>query len=246
MATVAELSEPYAAFMRNPLAPGSDQICEVCLRFTDGRFPTCYQCGHRDRHTDAVLPISYTGKDGQLYHSLAQYKRHWDQRVARQLGLQLAAVLWRFLVQHERCVAEAAGAGESFDMVTTVPSSEIARDDAHPLRRMVDGIVGPTRDRYRRLLVRSAVQADKRDVVPEKFTATTAVDGATVLLIDDTWVSGGSVQSAAGALKAAGAGEVGVVVFARLIDQDYGDQGDRLKKLPKEFDWATCAIHRTG
>ena len=67
-----------------------------------------------------------------------------------------------------------------------------------------------------------------------------------MLLIDDTWVSGGSVQSAAGALKAAGAGAVGVVVFARLIDQDYGDQGDRLKKLPKEFDWATCAIHRTG
>ena len=93
MATVAELSEPYAAFMRNPLAPGSDQICEVCLRFTEGRFPTCYQCGHRDRHTDAVLPVSYTGKDGQLYHSLAQYKRHWDQRVARQLGLQLALVM---------------------------------------------------------------------------------------------------------------------------------------------------------
>jgi len=59
MATVAELSDPYAAFMRNPLAPDSDQIFEVCLRFTDGRFPTCYQCGHRDRHTDAVLPISY-------------------------------------------------------------------------------------------------------------------------------------------------------------------------------------------
>jgi len=243
MATVAELSEPYAAFMRNPLAPGSEQTCEVCLRFTEGRFPTCYQCGHRDRHTDAVLPISYTGKDGQLYHSLAQYKRHWDQRVARQLGMQLAAVLWRFLVLHERCLAGAAGAGESFDVVTTVPSSEIARDEAHPLRRMVGETVGPTRDRYQRLLIRSALQADKRDIVPEKFTATTEMDGATVLLIDDTWVSGGSVQSAAGALKAAGAGAVGAMVIARLIDQDYGDHGDRLKKLPKEFDWAACALH---
>ena len=246
MATVAELSEPYAAFMRNPLAPGSEQICEVCLRFTEGRFSTCYQCGHRDRHTDAVLPISYTGKDGQLYHSLAQYKRHWDQRVARQLGLQLAAVLWRFLVLHERCLAGTAGAGESFDLVTTVPSSEIARDEAHPLRRMVADTVGPTRDRYQRLLVRSDVQADKRDVVPEKFTATTDLNGASVLLVDDTWVTGGSVQSAAGALKGAGAGAVGAVVFARLIDEAHREDGDRLKKLTKHFDWATCAIHRAG
>jgi hypothetical protein len=38
MATVAELSEPYGAFMRNPLPPATEGVCAVCLRFTDGSF----------------------------------------------------------------------------------------------------------------------------------------------------------------------------------------------------------------
>jgi predicted amidophosphoribosyltransferase len=243
MATVRELSEPYSAFMRNPLPPGAPGVCEVCLRFTDGSFPTCYPCGHRPRHADAVLPISYTGYDGQLYHALAQYKRQRNQTVARQLRLQLAAVLWRFLGEHECCIGEAAGAGPSFDIVTTVPSSDGVRDETHPLRSIVGELAGVTRDRFQRLLTRSELEAEKRDVVPEKFLLSTGLDGASVLLIDDTWVSGGSVQSAAGALKDGGAGAVGVVVLGRLIDQAYEDQGERLAALPKQFDWDTCALH---
>jgi predicted amidophosphoribosyltransferase len=245
-ATVNELSEPYAVFMRTPLAPGSGEVCQVCLRFHDGRYPTCYKCGHRPQHADAVLPISYTGKDGQLYNALAQYKRHWDRQAARQLGLQLAAVLWRFLLSHERCLARAAGAGEAFDLVTVVPSSEAARDEGHPLHGIVGRTVALTRDRYERLLTRSAVEADKRSVEPTKFAPSRTLDGESVLLVDDTWVTGGSVQSAAGALKSAGAGPVGVLVIARLIDEDYGDNQDRLKKLPKPFDWTTCALHHVA
>ena len=243
MATVGELSEPYAAFMRNPLPPGSSDVCEVCLCFTDDRFPTCYPCGHRPRHADAVLPVSYTGYDGQLYHALAQYKRQRNLRVAHSLRLQLAAVLWRFLAEHECCVGEAAGIETSFDIVTTVPSSDGVRDEIHPLRAIVSETVGATRSRFQRLLTRSELEAEKRDVAPEKFSSSTELDGASVLLIDDTWVSGGSVQSAAGALKAAGAGTVGVVVLGRLIDQTYADQGERLSALPKQFNWDACALH---
>lgn len=113
MATVAELSEPYGAFMRNPLRPGSVGVCEVCLRFTDGAFPTCYRCGHQPRYADLILPLSYTGYDGQLYHVLSQYKRGGRGQAARQLRFQLAAVLWRFLGRHERCLARATGVGEA-------------------------------------------------------------------------------------------------------------------------------------
>ena len=243
MATVRELSEPYSAFMRNPLPPGAPGVCEVCLRFTDGSFPTCYPCGHRARYADAVLPLSYTGYDGQLYHVLAQYKRQRNQTVARQLRLQLAAVLWRFLDTHERCLGRAAGAGSRFDIVTTVPSSDAVRDEMHPLRSIVGELAGPTRDRFQRLLTRSTLEAEKRDVVVEKFAPSAELSGASVLLIDDTWVSGGSVQSAAGALKVAGSGAVGVLVFGRLIDQAYEDQGERLAALPKQFDWEPARSH---
>jgi predicted phosphoribosyltransferase len=126
--------------------------------------------------------------------------------------------------------------------VTTVPSSDHARDEAHPLRAIVGSTIGLTRDRFQRLLTRSTAEADKRDVVPEKFSPSVQLGGASVLLIDDTWVSGGSVQSAAGALKGAGAGPVGVVVIGRLIDESYEDQGQRLADLPKQFDWDTCSL----
>jgi orotate phosphoribosyltransferase len=39
-----------------------------------------------------------------------------------------------------------------------------------------------------------------------------------VLLVDDTWVSGGSGQSAAAALKTAGARRVALVVLGRHVD----------------------------
>lgn len=90
------------------------------------------------------------------------------------------------------------------------------------------------------------MEADKRSVEPRKFAPSRTLNGESVLLVDDTWVTGGSVQSAAGALKSAGAGPVGVLVIARLIDEDYGDNQDRLEKLPKPFDWTTCALHQAA
>jgi hypothetical protein len=41
-----------------------------------------------------------------------------------------------------------------------------------------------------------------------------------VLLADDTWVSGGSAQSAAVALKLAGAARVAIVVLGRHLDPE--------------------------
>ena len=50
------------------------------------------------------------------------------------------------------------------------------------------------------------------------LTVGAAVAGADVLLVDDTWVSGASAQSAAAALKAAGARRVALVVIGRHLD----------------------------
>ena len=41
-----------------------------------------------------------------------------------------------------------------------------------------------------------------------------------VLVVDDTWVSGGSAQSAAVALKLAGARRVAIIVLGRHINPD--------------------------
>ena len=238
--TARELSAPYANFMVNPLSPGSENVCTVCLQLTSAGYPTCFQCGHHDRYADAVLPVSYSVHGGQFHLALAGYKRD-DAAGARQLKMQLAAVLWRFVRGHERCLARKVGV-ERFEVVTTVPSGSPERDDEHPLRRIVGHIVGDTRDRYERLLVRSEVAVEARTVHPAKYDPTRQLDGEAVLLVDDTWTTGASVESAAGALKVAGGGPVGVIVLGRHVRQTDGDNATRLRAMRRPFSWDRCAF----
>lgn len=240
MATVAELSAPYANFMLNPPPQTAPGVCSVCMTFTRG-FGTCFRCDQNARFTDAMLPISFSVHFGQLHTVLQQYKRS-GPNVARPLQVQLAAVVWRFIDGHERCLAAAAGADE-FHIVTIVPSSDQKRDEAHPLRGIIGELVGPTRDRYWRLLRRSGTPVADREVDPGKYNATEDLAGENVLLIDDTWTTGANVQSAAGALKTAGADRVGALVIGRHIHEDYQDNAQRLRALPRPFDWETCALH---
>lgn len=240
MATVAELSDPYANFMRNPLPPEAPDVCSVCLTFTSG-FDTCYRCGHQPRFADRVLPISYSVHFGQLHTALAGYKRSDQQRVALRFKLELAAVLWRFLSAHEACLATAVGANE-FSVVTTVPSSSPERDLHQPLREIVGSIVHPTAGRYIRALQPSADHGAGRAVNPDKFELIGPVDGAHVLLIDDTWTTGSNIQSAAGRLKDGGAASVGAVVIGRHIHADFATNEARLSELPRRYDWSSCGL----
>lgn len=146
--------------MLNPLPPDTADVCSVCQTFTDG-YDTCYPCGWNARFADAVLAVSYSIHFGQLHTALQQYKRTGGT-IARRFQLELAAVLWRFLSQHEQCLARQAGV-DGFGLVTTVPSSVPERDASHPLRRIVGSLVGPTRDRFASLLVRSGTPVAARE-----------------------------------------------------------------------------------
>jgi hypothetical protein len=56
--------------------------------------------------------------------------------------------------------------------------------------------------------------------------------GADVLVVDDTWVSGGSAQSAAVALKLAGARRVAIIVIGRHVNPDDPQSAQFLEALP--------------
>ena len=239
MPSVRELSALYENVMLGPRRGPS--VCSVCFNFTDG-YARCYACDHGRLMLDAVAPISYSVAREQLHHALASYKRlHGD--VARRLGASLAAILWRFLAEHERCLAHAAGASEQrFELVTTVPSGDRIRDERHPLRWIVGELVAPTRDRNERVLQRSDVEVQPRTFNAEKFVATRPIEGRSVLLIDDTWTTGASAQSAAAALKAAGADRVAAVVIGRHLNREWHENDRRIRGIARPFDWARCAL----
>ena len=63
-----------------------------------------------------------------------------------------------------------------------------------------------------------------------------------MLLIDDTWTTGASAQSAAAALKQAGAGAVVALVIGRHLKRDWHENDRRLRGIARPFDWCRCAF----
>ena len=237
MPSVKDLSTPYENVMLGPRR--GPNVCATCFNFTAG-YDRCYGCAYGREVLDAVAPISYSVGREQLHHALASYKR-LEGEVARRLGATLAAILWRFLAEHERCLARAAGTA-GFDLVTTVPSGDRDRDEHHPLRWIVGELVQPTRHRHRRLLIRTETTTPQRAFDENKFRATEDLSGHAVLLVDDTWTTGASAQSAAAALKTAGAGPVGAIVIGRHLNREWHQNDRRLRGISQPFDWSTCPL----
>jgi microcompartment protein CcmK/EutM len=237
VASVSELSDPYANFMFGPRH--GTGVCSFCFNLTRG-FERCYSCARGELALAAVVPISYSVGGEQLHHALMGYKR-LNGEIARRLTVELAAILWRFLALHEQCVAAAAGV-PAFELVTTVPSGAREHDDRHPLRHIVGDLVGPTRWRYRRLLRRSPLPVGRREVSAHQFEPLRRLRGERVLLIDDTWTTGASARSAAVALDGAGAGLVAAVVIGRYLNRHWGENDRRLGALVPAFDWGRCGV----
>lgn len=237
MPTLAELTAAYGNFMWSPRQGA--EVCETCFNFTNG-YARCYACAHGEIWLDAVAPISYSVAHEQLHHVLASYKRLGGAG-ARRLTTDLAAVLWRHLGEHESCIARAAGV-PGFERVGTVPAGTWRRDDDHPLRRIVSQLVAPTRSRYEHLLERSESASRAREFQRDKFRTRRRLNGEAVLLVDDTWTTGASAQSAAAALKLAGAGTVVLVVIGRHLNRDWHENDRRLRALTHPFEWERCAL----
>jgi predicted amidophosphoribosyltransferase len=236
MATVRQLTALDETFLVTP-RPGRG-VCTMCFNLIKDH-DRCYSCAHGGDTLAGMLPVSYSIGHEQLHHALASYKRTGG-RVSRHLAVELAAMLWRFLDRHEHCLAGAAGIGR-FELVTTVPSTDLIRDQEHPLRVVVGELLGLTRDRYENLLHRTQATIEGRSFDRRKFAAARPLAGESVLLVDDTWTTGANAQSAAAALQAAGAGRVAALVIGRHVNREWGENNRHLQGLPP-FDWDVCAL----
>lgn len=229
---------PYPA--RPLIPPRGPAVCVVCRGPARSGFARCYQCG---RHAlmapgllaDAVVPVCYAVKGTAFAADLWRYKSGPAPSPAARTSL--LAFLLVFLHDHGGCVWRQAGMPGP-GRLAVVPTG-CGRPGPHPLLELSAPYL---RLPPARLAIRPGRQG--RDLDPRRFVAGRAAAGADVLLLEDSWVSGASAQSAAVALKRAGARRVAVVVLGRHVDP-----ADPLARplaaglSPAPYDQATCAVH---
>jgi hypothetical protein len=179
-----------------------------------------------------VLPVAYAEKGGPHARRLWLYKSGLPE--AAQAGQELALLLIAFLRAHGECAWRAAGwaAGTGPTHAAVVPSGR-GRAGPHPLRALVQPCL---RLPWAELATGPGARSADRDLDPARFTAR-PLRGARVLLLDDTWTTGSSAQSAAMALRLTGASSVAVVVLGRHLARP-APPGSA------PFSLASCAVHR--
>jgi hypothetical protein len=193
---------------------GGPGVCASC------RGPArrgCARCFHCQLHTetapgllaDLVAPAAYAVKGGEFARDLWLYKS--ARPGAAQARANLLALTLVFL--HDQGPALWARAGLAAPTHACVVPSGRGRPGPHPLRALLTPYL---RLRWAELITAAGGGAWGRLLDPGRYRVR-ALPAAPVLLLDDTWVSGGSAQSAAVALKQAGARSVALVVLGRHV-----------------------------
>jgi hypothetical protein len=229
----SRLSAPHA---------GCARLCPVCRGPAGSGRSRCFQC---DLHwqcaagslADVVVPVAFAIKGSAHANRLWRYK---SPRVtaAEVTGhaATIRAMLLVFLRDHGPCLWRSAGTAPPTH-VAVVPTAR-QRPGRHPLRSLLEGYLTipwaglvPIPDGER-----------LRDLDPGRFRAG-RLPGARVLLVDDTWTTGSSAQSAAMALRAAGARSVVTVVLGRHVSAPMaGRAGLWPAAMPFRMD--SCAVHQ--
>jgi hypothetical protein len=199
--------------------------------------PLCYRCRSNRGQSrvplaDATAFLTYAVPGRQSGYVMRGYKAMPPIGEHRTI-VALLAVLG--LTQHGSCAGRLRSAPVTH--WAAVPSLA-GRPGEHPLRPIVrasaPGIELP-------LSAASCVPLP-RSVDPHHFRARAAVPPhAHVLIIDDTWVGGGHAQSAVLAARRAGARHVSVLVLARWLNEDYGENARFLADLAgRDYDPDLC------
>ena len=158
----------------------------------------------------------------------------------------MQAVVKAATLLHGRCIA--ATAGSFWDVVTFVPST---RREIPPMLEATAGLArsvafnsGP---QNRLALTRGPRASDPaREVLHDRFAMPggqqARVKGRHVLLVEDTWTSGAKAQSAAVALRDAGAAYVTVLCVMRWCRWDWPGHAELLRTLDKPYDPLWCPV----
>jgi hypothetical protein len=239
------LNDRVGGFFCNTIRDGT---CTVCTGPAAGSL--CSQCRIARKQygtdlADLVVPLAYAkgrlNPPHQSEHHVYRYKRKPPApRCAQDLQLMMlvAAIL------HARCLDSVV---KPWSAVTFVPSAD-RPGPAHPCVDLARQVAAQRPEASHVLLdigpeyaeEPSRVPRCRRFVLDEQHAA--AVAGRHVLVVDDTWVSGDKSQSAALALKRAGASAVTVLCAARWLRNDWEDHQAFIQTLNEPYDARRCPV----
>jgi len=193
-------------------APGR---CRACRGPVRPGYVRCYQCELHAQSApgllaDAVAPVAHAVKGSPLARDLWLYKAGRPGSGAA--GSRLLLLLLAFLHDHGPRVWRQAGMARP-SHACVVPSGR-GRAGLHPLQALAAPYLALP---WVSMHPRPGGDPWARSLDAGRFRAGPGAAGARVLLLDDTWASGASAQSAAVALKQAGAQAVAVVVIGRHV-----------------------------
>jgi hypothetical protein len=230
----------------------------VCCGPTSSGFAHCFACRAAARllHVPLapVIPAHLCPVPGPLYAVLMSYKESPVDEARRRFARRVLDLFGTLFAGHAACVTRALG--RQVDLVLPVPSS--SRPGPAPLERvpgLADLVVstqGLDGEWTPWLLERAVGDIGHMRANAAAFAVPvplrTTVSGAGVVLLDDTYVSGARAQSAAAALRLAGAHSVTVVPLGRVLRPDRVPAHERfLKGHPAlEGHRSRCVCGQTG
>jgi hypothetical protein len=194
--------------------PGADRVCFAC-RLVARRLGTVLA---------PVLPMQMCPLPGPLYTVLMGYKEAPVAEARARFGPLVRSLTTAFLRAHAGCIAALAGGRPTF--VLPVPST--VRPGGSPIAH-VPGLATDVESalpgvRWTGLLCRTSEPVGHMRPSARAFavppTLRCRVTDKRLLLLDDTYVSGARAQSAAAALRRAGASSVVVVALGRVLRPD--------------------------
>jgi hypothetical protein len=151
---------------------------------------------------------------GKWYSWLLTYKEFHPER-----GDAIVALAYEYAHVHSVSVASLLGGAPS--RWTIVPSKRGHTFASQPFRRTLSR-VGVLADRLSETLrLRPGQRIDRKEYKPQAFDCVSPVAGQRVVLLEDTWVTGATAVSAAGALLQAGAATVSIMPVARMVEKSF-------------------------
>jgi predicted amidophosphoribosyltransferase len=219
--------------------------CAVCATPIRPAFPLCLRC-QRDRNqfgdelADLVVSLCYGIRGRQSGYLIHSYKDL--EAPARHNQTLLSVLLLAALDGHGDCIEQRLGYG--FDAWAIVPSARNDRTGEHPLHVVTKraGIVLPEIG----LVTRELPMSEDRSTKPDRFALCQRGEASRrhILLIEDTWTSGGNAQSAALTLRRAGASKVAILALARWLKPEEKPTAGFVKhRLNDDYDPLVCPVN---